>query len=379
MKISCIKENLLLGLACTSHIGTRQVNLPILNNVLFRADGKTIRLVSTNLEIAVVVTTRGKIEEVGEYTVPSKLFFDYTNLLPNERVDIALEDDALRVSCGQHETKMKGAASTEFPLIPPISGGRSFELSVEEFRAALSQVLFAVSGSESRPELSGAVFKFHSQGGKNTLVIAATDSYRLSERILSLDAGIETGPAEAIIPARTLFELGRIIGLLRMQAEAPDRLEILLSEAQVVFRCGPVELLSRTIEGNYPDYQPIIPKSFRTEAVVRKEELVLRVKSASLFSRTGLFDVSLAFDPVAGDITVSATDAARGEHSAHTAAQVKGEANHVTLNSRYLLDGLNAIQTEELVFGMNDPASPCILRPKEDPVTFLYLVMPIKQ
>ncbi len=379
MKLSCTRENLYRGLAITSHVGTKNVNLPILNNVLLRADGSGLKLISTNLEIAITCNVRGKIEQQGEYTVPSKLFFDYTSLLPNERVDIDLYDDALAVSCGSSKTKIKGIPASEFPLVPPVSGGQKYSILVDDLKTALSQVLFATATNESRPELSGVFISFgHEAAGKGGAVLAATDSYRLAEAIVKLKA-----PADArrdvIVPQRTLAELNRIISVSKEDVEAPDSLDVELSDSQIVFRFGGVELTSRTIEGKYPDYRQIIPTTSATEITLERSALSQAVKTVSLFSKTGLFDVAATIDPAAQTMELSANDASRGENTAVLTGEVKGNANKITLNYRYLLDGLNAIGGDKVILKVIDASNPCVVVPVVGADKYQYIVMPIRQ
>lgn len=379
MKLSCTRENLYRGLAITSHVGTKNVNLPILNNVLLRADGSGLKLISTNLEIAITCHVRGKIEQQGEYTVPSKLFFDYISLLPDERVDIDLHDDALAVTCGTSKTKIKGIPASEFPLVPPVTGGAKYSVLVDDLKLALSQVLFATATNESRPELSGVFISFgHEGAGKSGAVLAATDSYRLAEAIVKLKTPCE-GRKDVIVPQRTLSELSRIISVFKEDVEAPDALDIELSESQIVFRYGAVELTSRTIEGSYPDYRQIIPTTNSTEVILTRSELSQAVKTVSLFSKTGLFDVAISIDPVAGSVELAANDAARGENTAVLTGAVQGIANKITLNYRYLLDGLNALSTEQVIVRVIDAANPCVLLPKSEDSKYRYIVMPIRQ
>src|SRR3989339_1554678 len=181
MKLSCTRENLHQGLSITSHLTTKNTNLPILQNVLVKTEGGTIRFTTTNLEIAIHCTIRGKIEEPGEYTIPSKLFFDYISLLPNETIRIQADDQRVHIECGTHKTKINGLSSSEFPLVPHVEGGTSFQIPVESFKKALSQVLFAVATNESRPELTGVSFQFFNFEGEGRLTLASTDSYRLAE------------------------------------------------------------------------------------------------------------------------------------------------------------------------------------------------------
>src|SRR3989339_1236276 len=183
IRLSCTRGNLYTGLSITSHLPVKNVNLPILNNVLILAKNGTIRFTSTNLELAVSCQIRGKVEEEGECTLPSKLLFDYVSLLPNERVDFLEEDNhVLRIECGTFKTKIKGLPATEFPLIPPVTAETAYRIKGEVFRRALSQVLFAAASNEARPELSGIFLHFRSgKNGEKEAVFAATDSYRLAE------------------------------------------------------------------------------------------------------------------------------------------------------------------------------------------------------
>lgn len=378
MKLSCTKENLRQGLSITSHLTTKNVNLPVLQNVLVKAEGGTIRFTSTNLEIAVSCTVRGKVDVGGECTVPSKLFFDYVSLLPNETVTIEGSGTSLSVSCAGNKTRMNGLPATEFPLVPEVIGDKTFRIPVTALRAALSQVLFAVASNESRPELTGVCARFCADGTVSTLVLAATDSYRLAEAVVPLPAGSVQGEHAAIIPARTLSEVNRILSVFKDEVDSPSEMIMKLSDNQAAFSFGSVELVSRLIEGNYPDYRQIIPKSFQTQAMLDREDFMKAVKTASLFSRTGLFDVTLEFDTVGKRLRVKATDAARGENVAECEISVEGADNKVTVNYRYLLDGLNACMNDQVAFRMIDGSNPCLLAPKEG-AGFLYIVMPIKQ
>lgn len=380
MKFSCTKENLYQGLAITSHISTKNVNLPILNNVLVKADGAGLKLISTNLEIAITCHVRGKVEQQGEYTVPSKLFSDYVNLLPNERVDVDLFDEALSVSCGSSKTKMKGIDASEFPLVPPVTGGVKYLIPVKTFSKALSQTLFAAATNESRPELAGVYMAFHHpSAGDGTLTLAATDSYRLSQVILKTGEGAKD-QKEVIVPQRTLAELNRVFSVLKDEVDTADHVEIEIVENQVVFRYGGVEITSRTLEGPYPDYRQVIPTSTNTEVVLDRQEFQKIVKTVSLFSKTNLFDVHLKTLIDDQKLQLSANDAQRGENIASINSMITGAANEITVNFRYLLDGVNAISSEKIVCQFINASSPLILTPFETPEEkYTYIVMPIRQ
>lgn len=378
MKLSVTRDNLHQGLSITSHLMTKNVNLPILQNVLVKAEGGTIRFTATNLEMAVNCSVRGKVDEPGEYTIPSKLFFDYVSLLPNETVHLNANEQSVQVECGTYKTKINGLTSSEFPLVPRVQGEFSLKIPVEDFKRALTQVLFAVASNESRPELTGVAFQFSSHAGEGRLTLASTDSYRLAEATIPIVDPV-TEEHSLVVPAKTLSEANRILSVFRDDVELPSSLTLSVSGSQAVFLYGSVELISRTIDEQYPDYRQIIPAQFRTQAVIDKEDFIKAVKTASLFSKTGLFDVNLGFDPERGELSVSAIDATRGQNQSQCGADVSGQTNTVTVNYRYLLDGLQAISSDQVVFEMIDPGNPCLLTPKSTTEGFRYIVMPIKQ
>jgi DNA polymerase-3 subunit beta len=381
MKFSCTQENLKKGLMITGSVASRNLNLPILNNVLIRVEENTIRFLSTNLEIAVRYAIRGKVEAAGETTLPSKLFLDYVNLLPDDRVDIETEgEDGVVVSCRKHTTRIKGLPTSEFPLIPEVERKTVFALSGTALKNALSQVAFAVSNVESRPELTGVLFSLNPEHAPGKVVLAATDSYRLSERTIPLEQGSTNRQTNVIVPGKTLHELSRILGVFKDGDDALLKVEIALGENQAVFSFGEVELISRLIDGKYPDYRPIIPDGFASEALISRQELVQAVKGASLFSRAGLQDVHLEIQPKGG-VRVSSGSGQMGKNESVIEAETSGKANSAALNFRYLLDGLAAIDDLNVRLKFIDAMNPCVLAPGDERAEgkFIYIVMPIKQ
>lgn len=378
MKISTTQENLNEGLSLVSRVSSKNINLPILQNVLLKVDGKILRLSATNLELAVSCSVRGKVEDEGECTVPARLFADYISLLKTGQVDLELSGNTLKVKSGKTETKINGIPATEFPVIPRVSEGQVYHLSISALHHALGSVLFATAQTESRPELTGVFFSFHGPNGKNTLTVAATDSYRLGETVIPLEKESSGAPTTLIVPGRTLIELGRMIGGAHNLLEATETLTVTVSENQVQFELASAELQSRVIEGTYPDYRQIIPAQFRTDATLPRAEFAAAVKAASLFTKSGLYDVRLEFSPHA-PLVIRAADAATGEHRAEVSGEVTGAENFVVVNYKYLLDGLGAISDDEVIFKMIDASNPCLLVPKEPTEKYQYIVMPIKQ
>ena len=384
MKFSCTQENLKRGLLATGYVAGKNVNLPILNNVLLKIEGTSIQLISTNLEVAVRCAIRGKVDEGGEFTVPSKLFLEYVNLLPDDRIDLETSETFLKVSCRKNSTKIKGIPASEFPLIPNVERQKTLYLDGSALKRALSQVNFAVSSIESRPELTGALFSVNPPFAKGSLVIAATDSYRLSEKTVKLGSkGNQPSSSHVqalIVPGKTLQELSRILSLFNVTELGAEPVEVSLGEGQISFRFGELELISRLVDGKYPDYRPIIPEKFTTEAVFHKSDMVQAVKGASLFARAGLQDVNFKLGQDDG-LVVSSSEGQMGKNDSTVEAQINGPQNGITLNYRYFLDGLAALETPKARLRVIDAMNPCVLMAdgEEEGERLTYIVMPIKQ
>lgn len=380
MKFSCTQENLNRGLLVSSHIASKNVNLPILNNILLKAEGGVITLLATNLEIGIKCTVRGKIEKEGGVTLPAKLFADYVASLPNEKIDIELQEQNIEIKCKNFETKIRGASTAEFPLIPEVTKEVAYNLDVEKFREAINQVIFAVSTNEIRPEISGVLLNFNGQ--TKNLIVAATDSYRLAEKVLPLVNGENEESREVIIPVRTMQEVLRILSIFRdvEDPEVPNILKIYLAENQVLFSLNNVDLVSRIIEGQYPDYKQIIPTSWKTRVIFNRSGLIKAVKTASLFAKPGIFDVTITCKSgKGGELILSSSNSQFGENTVKLSTEVEGEQNEITLNYHYLLDGLGAIESDEVFLEITSPDSPCLLRPKVENADYLYIIMPIKK
>jgi len=384
MKISCTQENLNQGLFVVSHIASKNTALPILNNVLIQAQENTIKLSATNLEIGVSCVIRGKVEEEGDFTVQSRLLADYINSLPKERIDLSVaseikenQDQTLSVSCKNNSTKVKGQPAIDFPLIPQIEKKNPYILSSKNLRQAVAQVVFAVSISETRPEISGVLFNFSGE----KLVLAATDSYRLAERSVGLEKKSSSVPQRVIVPTRTLQELQRILGSFKDPAAISEieEVEIYLAENQILFVLGNIELISRLVEGQYPDYQQIIPQQSNTKAVLNISEFVNATKTTSLFARSGIYDVNLEFTPDKKEVSISSANNQLGENTSKLSGEFSGKENSIVVNYRYLLDGLQNIDSDEVEVNIIDGNSPCVLKPSGKGGNYLYIIMPIKQ
>jgi DNA polymerase-3 subunit beta len=374
MRLISLQENLKKGLNIVGHITTKNINLPILNNILIRAEQGNIELISTNLEIGVVYQLRGKIEQDGEFTVDSKLVTEYVNLLSSgEKVKIDQKDNELKIECGNYKTKIRGESAKEFPLIPVIPKENYYSCHAEELKQALNSVVFSVSTSENRVELTGVFFQF----GQDKLSLAATDSYRLAEKEISLASFGMKEEHKVIVPARTVQELLRVLNNFdKLDSPEEGEVRIYLTDNQILFTVDSVSLISRLINGHYPDYQQIIPTKNQTAVTVERLELIRAIKAAALFSKTGINDVTLHFSK--DRIIISAFSGASGESQIEIAAEIKGVENEIIINYRYLIDGLNNIESERVKLEILNSNTPCVLKPEQEN-NYLYIVMPIRQ
>ncbi|MBT4722407.1 DNA polymerase III subunit beta [Candidatus Falkowbacteria bacterium] len=375
MKLTCLQENLNAGLQITGHLVNKNINLPILNNVLMEVKNEKLKLSSTNLEIGITCSVRCKSETEGSFTVEGKLLSEYVNLLSNDQVDLELEkNDFLSIACKSSQTKIKGIDATDFPVIPQLEKNEPYKINIAEFKKAISQVVFSVAVSESRPEISGVFLSFNKvQKGK--VVLVGTDSYRLAEKKAAISDNEKEN--EVIVPLKTLQEVLRILNNIKDQANAVETMEVHLSDNQILFCMDSVELISRLVDGNYPDYTQIIPSASKTTVIASTSELQKQIKRVALFSKAGIFDINLVFDPAKG-LILKATNTQVGESTSELDVEFTGDSNDTVLNYRYLLEGLNNIDSDEVKISLVDGNVPCLIQPKEND-DYLYIVMPIKQ
>ncbi|RJR30644.1 DNA polymerase III subunit beta [Candidatus Parcubacteria bacterium] len=381
MKVSCTQENLNKGLLVVSHVASKSTSLPILNNILIKAEDGLIKLLSTNLEIGVSSTIRGKVEKTGSFTVQSRLLADYIGLLPKKRVDIEKKDDessdgVLDIKCENFSTKIKGISAGDFPLLPEIERKNLLLCDTVGLKQAISQTIFAVAASETRPEIAGVLFSVRD----DELVMAATDSYRLAEKIVKIK-NKSCKNFDVIVPARTLMEILRILTGLKdsvISAET-EKTQIFITDNQILFAVDNVELISRLVEGQYPDYKQIIPGNHKTSVAIDRQELLKAVKTTSLFTRSGIYDINLDFVVSNQKLIVSSVNNQLGENVSELQANLTGSENNIVINYKYLIDGLQNIAGDEVVMEMNDNSSPCLLKTKDNKDGYIYLIMPIKQ
>ncbi|HBV58115.1 MAG TPA: DNA polymerase III subunit beta [Candidatus Magasanikbacteria bacterium] len=384
MKFSCTQENLLQGLQVVSHAAGKNISLPILNNVLIKIENKELKLVTTNLEMAISCRLRAKVDEEGDFTVPCRLLTDYLSVSSPGRVDVEQKDSELLVQSASDKTTIKGNVAVDFPLVPQLERKKVYGLKVADFKEMAQKVIFAASKNEARPELGGVLLNFNPDYKQWHLVSAATDSYRLAEKEVKLlenlsNKSYSAETSKVIVPVRALQEILRIVSTYHEDLEEEQPVEIVVSDSQILFSFGMVELVSRLIEGQYPDYRQIIPASSKTSISFNVAEWIKRIKAASLFSNVGINGIVLTFK--AGNeqkTTFVSTNGQLGNYTSEELCQIEGEDNHILLNYRYLLDGLMNLVAEEAVLKVISPNSPCVLSSKNSS-GYLYIIMPIKE
>ena len=372
MKFESTKANLVYGLQFVSGIVGKNVNLPILTNILLEAKKGTINLIATNLEVGITSTVRGKVHDEGKFTVPGKLLLDFVQTLPEGTVTFEQKNNDTIITCGKHKGTLRGVPADDFPLIPKLEEGKPCDVPLQEFLSALQNVVSAIAINETRPEISGCLFRF--SGKEFTLV--GTDSFRLAEKKLSLSNNPYTGKS-VIIPIRTVQELIKMLSSAMKGLDVPETVIISISENQILFSLDGIELLSRIIEGTYPDYTQIIPANFVTKVTISKYDLLQAVKSVSLFSEAGISDVTLSGKKKS--LVIESGGSQSGEGTAEIDASITGDSINLTLNSRYLNDALITMQTEEVLLSVNSADSPCMLTPIDESTKYLYIIMPIRQ
>ena len=365
MKIICTQENLSTGLGVVSRVASKNVALPILNNVLLSVASGSVRLQTTNLEIAITTTIRAKVEADGAYTVQAKLLNDFIHLVQGQRITLEKTPAGLHVVSDETETTIKGLPAEDFPLPPATQAGTDIECDAASMEAALEDVVFAASNDESRPEISGVYIALH----EKEVVLAATDSYRLSERRIRLPQAI-SAPRQAIIPTRAAQEV------LRVLHGHSGSIEFHVDDQQVAWNIGDTQIISRVIEGRYPEYQEIIPTKHRTTATIQRQELLDAVKSASLFCQPGVNDISLQFLPEKKQVQLVSENSQTGAFKGSVTSDVHGEQLTIIFNYRYLLEGVQSLHGETVEFQLGDDQTSAILKGTDNG---FYLIMPIRQ
>jgi len=350
-----------------------RTTLPITNNVLLTVDQSRLKLVATNLEMAISCWIGAKVEEEGTITVPARLLTEFVGSLPSEKVDISLSPrtKTLGLKCARFEARISGVDAKDFPPIPSVEDGITTKVEVDALRQGISQVVFAAASEDSRPVLTGVDAKFEG----DLLTLAAADGFRLAVYKLPLASKVSQ-ETEVIIPARTLAELNRLM------ADHEEAVEIMVNpnKSQALFRLKNVELVSQLVQGAFPQYSQLIPQSYNTRAVVDIAQFLRATKTASIFASDGGGIVRLVIAPGAelspGKVTISARSEEVGDDVGEIDATVEGEEAKIAFNGKYLIDVLGVLAEAQVALETTNPSSPGVIRPVGVD-NYLHVVMPM--
>lgn len=365
MKISCTQENLAKGLSITSHTVSARTTLPVLSNILIKIENGRLKLSATDLEIAISTWVGAKIDQEGAITIPARLLLEYINTNTDKNIDLELKETTLNLKSTHFKANIKGIEANEFPLIPEVKNGEVVEISAAELKDGIAKTVFACAVEESRPVLTGVYFKVNS--GKLKLV--STDSYRLAEKNISLTSGGEK-QLDFIVPARTMAEIGRLID------EQIEKVEIKVGENQVQFKLGQTEVVSRLVEGSFPDYDQIIPKTIKTKIELNASQFANAIKMASFFARDSANNIKLAFK-APKTFQIKAVSAQLGDNISELEASGSGDEVEIAFNAKFILDAMPVINKDNITLEMAGAMSPAILRPSKD-TSYLYIIMPLR-
>jgi len=304
------------------------------------------------------------VEEEGAVTVVSKTLIDLVNNLPSKNISLNSENGELFVDSENYHTKIKTLPAEDFPLIPSVEDGFALSVDSQELKNAIDQVFFAASTNQTQPEISGVLFAIEKQG----LRIAATDRYRLAEKKLPLSKTAE--PKEFILPQKTIVEVSRIIG------NQKGNVEMVFSETQALVSFNETQIVSRLVDGQYPDYRQIIPSSFTTTVITEKTPLIGALKAASVFSQN-TNSIKVDFSSAKQQLVLTSESSDLGKSSVELPAKISGPDVSLVLNFHYLLDCFTSIDSKNVVVKIIDDNSASLIVP-EDKNDYTYLVMPIK-
>ena len=373
MKVTILQENLAHGLSIVSRAVSPRSTLPVLANVLVATDEGRLRLSATNLELGITCWLGARIDEEGSTTVPARTITDLVNTLPGEQVNLSLDTNTqtLNVRSGASNTDIKCIDAQEFPPLPVPNLDEALHINVADFKEMIQQVAFAASTDEARPVLMGVLVTVE----KDKITMAAADGFRLSVRKATLSSSAPQ-PVSAIIPARALNELARVA------ADGNETIAMVIPQGrgQVIFRVKDVEVVSQLIDGTFPDYQQIIPRSYKSRTLVSTASLLKACKQAEIFAREGSnvarLDIKASGDLEPSEIEISATSEETGSNETIVEATVDGIGLLIAFNVKFLREVLEVIKSPNVAIETSAPNAPGVIKTVGDD-DFIHVIMPM--
>ncbi|MBV9120183.1 MAG: DNA polymerase III subunit beta [Chloroflexi bacterium] len=370
MKVTCPQESLSRGLAIASRAVSTRSTMPILSNILLSTDGSRLRLSATDLQLSINCWIDAEVSQEGSVAVPARLFQEFVNSLPNAPVEMSLNPSnrVVNIQCLRTKGNIKGVNPDDFPEFPTTDEASTFQQPAHLLKEMISQVAIAAATDDSRPIFTGVLTTI----GQNITMVAA-DGFRLGLRSSELESGPEN-EVTLIIPAKSLLELARILPDGKGQDEMVEVARSTKNN-QVIFRAASVEVATRLIEGQFPNYKQIMPKEWKTQVVVPTSEFLNAAKTASFFARDSANIVRLHTE--AGELTVRAESTELGDNESHIDAVVEGQIDaDIAFNAKYLTDALNVVDSEQIKLEISSPGSPGVIKPV-DSTDYTHVIMPM--
>ena len=373
MRLSCLQENLNRGLAVVGRAVATRTTLPITQNLLMATDNGMLKLSATNLEIAITTWVGAMVEEEGAVTVPARLLSEFVGSLPSEKVEmnVSSRPKSLQLKCARFEAKINGTDAEEFPPIPTVEEGLATSIEPQVLKKAISQVVFAAATEESRPVLTGVKIEMNGED----FTLAAADGFRLAVQRGHLASPVPDS-IDAIVPARSLQELNRLIG---DQEEAVE-MTVTPTKGQVLFKLQGIEIMSQLIQGTFPNYSQLIPQSYQTRAVLDLPEFLRATRTSAIFARDGSGIIRLQMLPGAeealGKVIISARAEEIGDNVGEVDCRIEGEEAKIAFNSKYLSDVLAVMEHGEVALEATSPSSPGVFKPTTSD-DYVHVIMPM--
>ncbi len=365
MEFTCTQENLLQGLSQVVPVAGRNTQLPVLQHVLLQAKNSVLHLTTTDLEVGVHTTVGGKVGGEGSFTVLARSFLEYIQQLPTANpIHLHKEAGGMSVSTEGFRAQFTTADADDFPLLPVGGKKAVIEINAPVFTRALGRTIFAAAREETRPEIRSVFI----HGGEGKLHIAATDSFRLAEEIIPLEGD---QALSLLLPLSSGQEVVRLFG-------NQDSITITPQENHVLFTGGGVELSSRLIDGHYPDYQQIIPQTWKTRLILPTEELIRALKTLMVFLPRDSRRVQLDIKPKTGTMTARVSGSEAGQGDVQLEGEIEGEATQVLVNIQYLVEGLQHINSKDCEMALQGVQDPITFHPVQADRQYVYVVMPIQ-
>lgn len=363
MKLFCLQGNLKDALNIVERSVGQNSTLPVLSNIFLEADNSQLKISATNLEIGIITWIPSKVEEKGEICVQSKIISGFINNINNGKTEIELKNKTLNIKKDNYKANILTTNSKNFPIIPKIKSNKKIKIKQKDLKNGINKTINSAATNNLKPEITGIYFNFK----KNNLKTVSTDSFRLAEKQINFEGVIED-KTNFILPIKTAQELSRLL------KDGEDDVILLLDQNQIMFDFNNIQIFSKLIDGQYPNYEQIMPKNFKTKSIVKKQDFLSALKIASVFCGKNN-DIKIKINK--NSVEIVSQDNEKGENENELEAKTNGPGLDAVFNYRYLIDGLNNIDDEDIVLNFNEKNTPVLITGQKEG-DYNYIVMPVR-